>query len=247
MSEKTPHLVFQVINFIYSPEIHNYNLLEIDKLILILLAKRSGKSGIHPSLLKMSVTLGKSYRYIKNRIKVLVDKKLITLTARSGKSHLYGIVFLSSNPASTDHGYPETDPASTDADTQHVQYQDPASTDATIRTNRSVHNIRTERARTKRAPLPLHWQPSEKLKNMAVGVGQKSGKTAPELLTKFRNLQISKQNLSADWSCEFENFLLNERPAVWGVPSLKVKEEPRCTVPEYGPGHPTWEMLRGKH
>lgn len=86
---KDIHIVFQVLNFIYGPAITEFKILDIDKHILILLAKHNGPGGIYPSTHTLAKELSKTPTYIKRRINFLEEKKLIQLERHYGRSHRY--------------------------------------------------------------------------------------------------------------------------------------------------------------
>ena len=87
-NSKEIHIVFRVLNFIYSPLVEKYNLLANDKLLLINLAKHKGAYGIFPSQKTLAKELELSVRYIRERLHYLASLGLI-LIKRKGVAHYY--------------------------------------------------------------------------------------------------------------------------------------------------------------
>jgi hypothetical protein len=87
----------------------------------------------------------------------------------------------------------------------------------TIPVTNTVTN--TSRERKKRAPLSENFIPDEKMILLLEEVSLKTNISSDKLLIKFKNVQKSKEKISADWNAELENFLINEKPNI----SLPVK------------------------
>lgn len=248
MSEKIVHIMFRVVSFLISDESKKYNLLLIDRWILTLLAKHQGIKGIFPN----QETIGKeafiSLRYAKTRIKYLESIGLISIKRINHKNH-YFFNFLEDPqiPYLNSEGDLQITLAKTEGDpqiTSKVIYRSlqTASTDHTKnKLNNKLSN--TERARPKRAPLPLNWKPSQELQEKTRQVALKVNKSAQELITKFINLQRSKDKLSANWDAELENFLLNERPMQGMQGSSSPKPTTTPASMEWGRGHPSYDAL----
>jgi len=235
MQEKTVHIVFQVLNYLTNPTIKKPKLLPIDKLILLKLASHKGEKGIFPMQETLASTLETSLRYMKTRLKYLEKIGLIYVEKVHRNNH-YHLPFLSTIgdlqiPYQESSGDPQI--------TSQVIHRSPhrGSTDAT---NNKVNNKlnKTERARKKRVPLSLDFHPDKNGQKMSEDVSAKTGLSFDQLLTKFKNLQKSKQATSADWNAEWENFLINERPSgLFGEKRRAVSpaNEVRSTVPWYVP------------
>jgi biotin operon repressor len=88
MSEKTVHIVFQVLNFLHDVSLHPYKLLPIDKLLLITLASHKGLKGIFPMQETLAEELGMTRRHLRNRLKCL-EKHGLILIEKSGRKHIY--------------------------------------------------------------------------------------------------------------------------------------------------------------
>lgn len=238
------HLVFQVLNFLTSPESNKYNLLAIDKWILTVLSKHNGHFGIFPSQATLAKETNVSLRYIQLRLKHLESIGLILIKKVRRHNH-YTLNFLSTigEPQFTYHdsiGEPQF--------VSQVNHSSPHRR-TTVHPNNIFNNPtnKTERARTKRVPLPPSWKPDQTMINKAREVAQKTNKSVDELISKFKNLQRSKEATSAYWQGEFENFLMNERPSEWfggtGQRNGSAANEVRSMVREWGPGHPDYDRL----
>ncbi len=256
MQEKQVHVVFKVINFILGSLSAQYKLLPIDKLILITLASHKGKHGIFPMQETLANELNTSRRYMRARLLYLEKIGLLSVENINKKNH-YKLAFLSTiddlqipqkeniedlqilhNEKSEDLQIPQ----------QRIyrsSYR--GSTDATI--NKVNNKLRTKR---EREPLSPSFSPNDENLALAREVSGKTNLSPAQLFTKFKNLQLSKQNTSAYWDGEYQNFLMNEKPSGWLVPQsgsrqqLVPSNEVRSTVPEWGIGHPSWEALHGK-
>jgi len=211
-SNKDIHIVFQVLNFIFGWQSDDYTLLPFHRLLLIALARHKGIKGIYPSIATLAKELKVSSRYVKTSLLHLESLKLIAIDRDNGRSSRYYLDFLQP----TEHLQITGDPQFTG----ELQITPPsicrsphrASVDHPINTEEELKRNNRERARKKRAALTDSFLPSEKINNLWIETASKSGKSKEELLSKFKNLQKSKQGTSADWNAEFENFLINERP-----------------------------------
>lgn len=235
MSEsKTIHIVFQVINFLHSESSTPLKLSDSEKLLLITLASHKGIKGICPSIKTIARELKKGESSVFRLLAKLKKKGVILIEGQPGKANHYIILT------------PLTDERGTPLDPSHVREVTPLTdergtplTGERIRTNKNNKGI-TERARTQRAPLPSSWKPDQKRMDLAHQTSISSGKSSDQLLTKFRNLQISKGSTSAYWDGEFENFLINETPAGWLDKKAEVTV-PHAAYREWGPGHPDYD------
>lgn len=91
------HIVFQVMNFISNPENEKYQLIPIDRLLLLMLAKHSGPDGIFPSVNTLAKELYITPTYLKDRINLLDEKKIIKIDRKMGCKHYYHLIFLVEN------------------------------------------------------------------------------------------------------------------------------------------------------
>ena len=115
----------------------------------------------------------------------------------------------------------------------------------------NINNIKSkkerEAVRKKREPLSDNFYPNEQGQQQGHEASQKSGITFDNLLTKFKNIQQSKQKVSMDWEAEWSIFCINEKPSFSTTSnSYKPKEENRPTIQEWAAGHPGWEAFHGK-
>jgi hypothetical protein len=217
MSGKDIHILFKVANFIYSDACLPYSLLPLDKLLLLALAKHAGPKGIYPAIPTLAKELHTDDRHIRRRLTHLKRLKLIHIDSRPGLNSYYSFLFLSTDPGRTDPGYTLSNPGSTDPDTPGLQTPHPGSTDPTISINNQYRESVQRESAKKRAPLPENFLPNEANQRLLKEVSSKTGLTDGQLLAKFKNLQKSKQNLSADWNASLETFLINERPMGLGI------------------------------
>ena len=230
MADKEIHVVFRVLNFLRDLESNKYKLLPIDKLILIILASHSGARGIFPKQETLASELETSLRYMKSRLKHLERIGLLFVENINRINHYYF-------PFLFTIGDPQITYIKNEGDlriTPQVIHRSPhrGSTDAT---NNKLNNKlnKSERAQRSRSALSPSWKPNEKNMKIAQEVASKVGKTADQLITKFRNLQLSKDATSAYWDGEFENYLINERVPVMLNNGHAVREQPRPQLPNW--------------
>jgi len=87
--------------------------------------------------------------------------------------------------------------------------------------------------------------------NQEALVAMKSKNLDPmKVISKFRQDAKSKDLRYVDWDAAFMKWIINEKVVSNALIFSKNVinspiNEPRCTVPDYGPGHPTWEALHG--
>lgn len=217
MQSKTIHIVFQVLNFLSQACLSGqYDLSSDEKLLLLFLAKHKGVRGIYPSVITLSKELQRNETNIRRSLKRLKDKNLILIEYIPGKSSQYTLLLpeiLSTTPGV--HALPASmlPPAPTPGHPGRTRVDTPGvHAPQSERVNNPLN--KTERARTKRAPLSLSWSPNDKNMQSAREVASKVGKTTDQLIIKFKNLQISKEATSTDWDRNFENYLIDERVPV---------------------------------
>lgn len=212
MQEKKIHIVFQVLNFLYSDECKKHKLLPIDKLILITLAHHKGAKGIFPMQETLAQELNTSLRYIKTRLKHLHKIGFISVQ-KSHRKNFYALPFTDAS-GDLQITYSDVDNLSSGdlQITSQVIHRSPhrGSTDATInKVNNKLSN--RERAHNKRA-LPLHvnftvnneGQNLCKERNLDVAIMQK----------KFILISQANGKRYADPDAAFELFVMNEKAGV---------------------------------
>ena len=229
--EKTIHIVFQVLNFLSDPILSfSFELTADEKLLLLFLAKHKGQKGIYPSLQTLAKELHIHYRNVRRTLDRLKKKKLVIVDYVPGKSSNYILMIPLTQGAhaptqvqvnETPRASTPSHPGRTRPDTQGVHA--PQSDKRNNRVNK-----------TERAPLSLAWLPNDQNLNKAREIGAKVGKSADDLITKFRNIQKSKEATSAYWDGEFENYLINERaPAIMTNGHAAPKDAPRPTMRDW--------------
>jgi hypothetical protein len=245
-NNKEIHIVFQVTNFILSPRADELKLLPIERLLLLALAKHHGKRGIYPSTHTLSKELSKSPTYIKRIINRLDKLGIIFVDRKFGTCHHYFLLFLSTDRSTAVDQSTTVDRSTAVSGTGQLQVHDRSTAVDTINTdNQFRRSKQRERAQKKRAPLPDSFLPDKRLHNFLNETANKSGRSADQLITKFKNLQKSKDGMSADWNAEFENFLLNERPMGYTGSNGHANGEVKSTVKFFhDPTHPSYETFK---
>lgn len=234
MQGKSVHVVFQVLNFIYSPFCKQYTLLPIDKLILITLAKHKGVRGIFPMQETLAEELCTSIRYLRTRVKHLEKQGLLFVEQINRKNNYY-LTFLSTTE---DLQIPSKE---TEEDLQIRSqriYRSPhtGSTDATI--NQLSNQGRKQRGNKKRSlPLSEDFFPSDETQLVAKNGGLTLDETRYEF-DKFMNYYIENQQEKTDWQLVCQNWFIRTCEHKRKNGAIKIKEqEVRSTVPWYNPEH----------
>lgn len=224
---KEIHIVFQVINFIHSPESKQYNLLQIDKLLLINLASHKGYKGICPSISTICKEMKIKRRQIIYRLKYLQSISLISILRTFGKSNQYDVILPCQTSALECTIY---DKSSALQCTIPVQCSAPSSA---IQCTQSTKEQLKKRERVATAPHTLHdsFKPTEDQKQHCllnrIDIGSE--------LVRFGLMSRAKGSKFEDWHAAFDLWLSNARKmtSVTGetikedVESMKRKNPPR--------------------
>jgi len=204
---KPIHIMFEIANFIYSEESEKYNLLPIDKLLLMLLAKHHGPKGIYPSTDTLSKELSVSPTYIKRRIIYLEEQGLITIERKLGSYHRYTLTKLSTDQSTTvDHPPQEVihRPVNCSIATGQLQFQNRSTAVDTISLG-SVQIINSERAEPEKRsaqksaasrPSLSNFEADEKNQKLCLELGLD---LAEEILT-FRTKHKGKGDLQFEFA-----------------------------------------------
>lgn len=217
MSNKSIHIVFQVLNFLHSSISSSLNLLPLDKLILINLASHKGPKGICPSTLTIAKELKVSKRHIVDRLSYLQTltlngNYLIKINKSPGKrSHYYLSIPM---PELSTTGEPQFtsevdftgEPQFTTVVNHSSQTGEPQFTQST----KSNKTSNPERGRKNRAhPLPVDYLHTELHEDKA----QEMGMEADEFFDckdKFMAHHKAKGTEKVDWDAEFDLWLIRE-------------------------------------
>lgn len=124
-----------------------------------------------------------------------------------------------------------------DLATSTRRFSDGLPVDLATHNNKKINN--KNRERKKRAPLSENFIPNEKMIFLLEEISIKNNISSDKLLIKFKNVQKSKDKLSADWNAELENFLINEKPnLIIPVKRLEpIHSEMKSTVKWFNDNH----------
>ena len=237
MTQKTVHIVFQVLNFLRDLSSRQYKLLPIDKLILITLASHKGTKGIFPMQETLADELGIKRRHLRYRLNHLEKIGLIVIE-KVGRKHHYHLQKLSTIEA-LECTYQESIEAPQCTSQGHYSA---AHRGTVVATNNKVSNKlnKTERERTKRAPLSLDdFCPNEANQYLCSDLRL----NLEEEVTSFKNRHNGKGELQYEfgrWLKRSQEYA-NAKRAKNGH-----AQEVRSTVPEWGPGHETYDRIYSK-
>src|SRR6478609_3530217 len=88
-AEKSPHIVFQVMNFISGDSPLNEELNPSDRILLLMLAKHQGKKGLYPSVPTLAKEIKVTPRHVLRCLDRLECLKIIQVERKSGRSNHY--------------------------------------------------------------------------------------------------------------------------------------------------------------
>lgn len=238
---KEIHLIFQLLNFLASPDSNKYNLHPIDKVLLLMLAKHDGGNGIFPSQETISKETKISIRYVRERLTYLKSIDLI-LIKKVKRNHHYIIQIPELQfPHSPVDNLSIPEP-------QFLSYRNHSSghSGTTVPTNSRENSKVIERAKTS---LSDHFVFSEKNKQYC----RDKNLDPTHVFTKFVSYMKSHGKKREDWEEEARLWIEREKK---DKPSTTINE-PRSIVPEYKPsddsqkplavwkpGNPGWEAMQ---
>jgi DNA-binding MarR family transcriptional regulator len=220
MSEKTIHIVFQVLNFITSEDSTPYQLTADEEKLLLILASHKGDKGIYPGIPTLAA---KTKRHRTNVIKTLSkleEKDLLLIDRLSGRSNHYTLTIptLKLSTTSSAHATSSVDTTSSaDATTPVVSTLTTSSVHATRLALRRSKKNKTERGRASLASPLSVFQPSEQNQFLASDLRLD---LAAEL-ESFRHRHKGEKN-----QYEFERWLKNSHAYRSRQPSGKSVNEP---------------------
>lgn len=223
MSDKNVHIVFQVLNFLRSAESLNYNLLPIDRLLLIFLASHSGSQGIFPNQQTLTNEIHTSLRYTKTRLKYLESTGLISINRIKRKNH-YTFNFIHiGDPQITYQSNSIGDPQIT----SQVIHRSPhrGSTDHTNRNNNNLLNNRESSL--------SNFKPDESNIMLAKDLRL----DLPQEIESFKNRHKGKAS-----QYEFSRWL---KAAKEYQTKNGNGQQAKCSIMEWAPGHPDYDRRHG--
>jgi hypothetical protein len=224
VTDKSIHIVFQVLNFCSSEYSLSYNLSPEEELLLIYLAKHRGVKGIFPSIATLATERHKSRRTIMRSIQSLEQKKLIHVERSQGRSSHYHLIIPDTKLSTTSDTH-----VTSDIDDTSDTYVTPpvTSVSPTSDTGVTLYNKVSNRVNKTERAAPSLFEPNEANQTLAlelqVDIDQELSsfrerkKKALQTQYEFerwihgaaqykRNIQAKKQDLSypnmIDWTQE---------------------------------------------
>lgn len=232
---KEIHIVFQILNFITSPQAHFYKLTADEKLFILVLAKHKGQKGIYPSLNTLAKELNRHPSSVKRTLKRLEQKGLIYVERGMGRSSHYYLTFPEGYLSTTGSVHATTythGGGSVHATGGVASTHTTGSVHATQSIQRIYKNKNTEGERTKRAlPLPDDFEPTKASVQLAKDLGLPEHEFVDEL-EKFMDYYIGEGCSKVDWQRVFQAWL---KRAVRFQEEKPVKNEIRSTVKDFEP------------
>lgn len=162
-NNKEIHIVFQVLNFVLSPDADDLKLLPIDRLFLLALAKHQGIRGIYPTTNTLASELNISPTYVKRIINRLDAFGIIKVDRKYGTTHHYHLLFLSTDRSTVVDVSTVVDRSTTVSISGQPQFQKRSTTVDTININNQFRTSK-QRERKKAAPISPNFLPDEKTK-----------------------------------------------------------------------------------
>jgi len=187
--------------------------------------------------------------YIKKKMDILKNLGLVlTMAIKDEKGkilHWETTLFNHINIQNTENPYcGKSYPQSTILKTQNLEKPESGKTvtsNKRILQRKEEAKNKREPARKKRVPLPDFFVFNEAHLKLC----NERKLSARMVFEKFALWMKSKSILAADWDAEAMLWIMKEKQEVAKSPNFT--SEPRSTIQDYGPGHPTWETLHGKN
>ena len=240
MSEKTVHIVFQVLNFIFQTASDDYALTADEKLILIALAKHKGFKGIYPSVATLARELKRSDSAVRRTLSKLQKKQLILIDYNPGHSSHYHLLIphhLSTTPSVYAGGTMELPLAPTLGHPLRGR-QDTPSVDArqSIQSN-NQKEIKQRGRKSRATPLTDDFLISSETIAICKDLGLSEDEANDELESFFLFYQGNGAE-NADWNKVLQLwFKRSVRYSEKGGSKPKKPDEVKSTVPWRNPDH----------
>lgn len=195
-NNKTVHTVFQVLNFLRSPDSKQYKLTPVDQLILIYLANHEGKNGIYPSQATLAHDLNIKERHLRDKLVNLRNTGLI-MYEKMGRKYHYKLSTIAApqcrycSENCNKHRHPSAGITGTPVPVLSIY----------------SNNDLTMRGRRKRAlPLPVSFMPNEQSRQVISEL-----KLSSDMLQEFKDFCGDKGILSYDWQARYRKYLRDEK------------------------------------
>jgi hypothetical protein len=234
MQEKAIHIVFQVLNYVLSPNHIDNRLLPVHRLLLIALAKHHGVKGIYPSTTTLAKELNVSPRYIKTCINYLETANILRIERKNGRSNHYFLEFLSTDQGSVDHRCTPDHRGTVDHPTGELQITPPVNCGSP--NQNKYQNKRNNTERRKKAALTLSddFVPSKQSVKKAEEVGLTEDEANYEF-DKFMNHYQEKQEEKTDWQFVLQNWFIRAGDYKRKKGITVKPQDVKSTVPWYNP------------
>jgi len=229
------------MNFLFGPLSDIYDLSSDEKLLLIALSKHKGNKGIYPSAFTLSKEVKRTDRNVRNTLKRLENKGLIKITAKAGHSNHYDIVMptekLSTTPVADDRPVVHDTPVADDIPPLSSTTVTPVVHDRQYNTDNQYRRNNTERAPPSVAPLSLvdnFFKPEQSNIELAKDLGVNLERELESFRDKHEGRKTQEQ---------FKHWLIKAHEYGKSRKPMAAVNEQKCTIPFWGPGHPTWDSL----
>lgn len=241
MSEKNIHIVFQVLNFVSNYCSIDYQLTTTDRLLLLILAKHHGVKGIYPSFTTLAKELKVTPRQVQKRILYLESQDLLIVDRKKGKSNYYTLSKVIHNQG-TVVPYSAADQGTPVPYTQELQDTNQGTPVPPINTDNQNRRNKTERGRDKTAPPSLSdFLPDETNLMLCGDLNLNPVDELASFKARYSGKTHALQYEFSRWLKDSAAYRTRKANGNGHASNGAAKQEVRCTVPDYGPGHPTWE------
>lgn len=214
MTDKSIHIVFQVMNFVFGSSPLNKQLLPIDRLLLLAFAKHKGPKGIYPSQATLAKEVQISTRHLIDRLNYLEKINVIGIDRLSGRSNHYHLEFLSTTPEPQFTGEPQFTSEPQFTPPVNPSSPNPCTAVHPISKEDQQRVIKTERA------LSI-FEPDEANRVLAMELSS----NLDEQVTRFTEIKPRKYQTQAEfreWLKKDSSYRRNQQS--------KTNAEPRCTL-----------------
>jgi Helix-turn-helix domain len=245
MSNKSVHIVFQVLNFLHSAYSVSYDLVDAERLLLINLASHQGIKGIYPSKKTLCKELKKGYSTLTRIIASLIKKKLLSVDYIRGISnhyHLHIPTIELSTTLLTDEQGTVNNPAHPRAEGLLTHKQGGLLIGEPLITKGNNKGIKRRVKRKRLHPIPPDFSLNEKSIEAIQAYGLKA-EEIDEIIVSFVEYYEASDTLSDDWNRMLIAWFKREMKfkkgrftGEQGYPPTQ-RDEIRSTVPWFDPNH----------
>ncbi len=210
------HIVFQVINFVFSDKSANYLLSHAEINLLIKLSSHSGLTGIHPSIALLGRDMRLGERQVSRLLHSLHNKNLIKIEKCEGKVSRYKLLFINTTQDINVTTDKIVTPVTHDTTPLTSVSPTPDICVTTLKKNSFINSFsnnlslgskkkKKSKPKKKKHDCPEEMRPNEK----HYALGKKLNIDVDYEFDKMKDHFAGKGEMKVDWSRTFNNWIKN--------------------------------------